>query len=173
MKKVFIIGIVLAMTSFTAFAQKGNNQIGIGLDLGLPVGDFGDGSNFGIGGTAKGMYGIGNAGQVELTVGYISFGSKESTSEAKASTGIIPIFAGYRHHLNQFYLEPQLGLSMISSKATVMGNSFSSSTTAFGWALGIGYEFDAFDLSARYQSASKSGGSLGFFGLRIGYNFPF
>lgn len=176
MKKVFIFSFVFIFAGFAAFAQKGNNQISAGVDLGLPIGNFGESSKLGIGGTAKGMYGIGTAGQIELTVGYTSFGAKESSSAMKASIGIIPVFAGYRHHINQFYLEPQLGLSIIRSKASVdiggMGSySGSSSTTAFGWAVGAGYVFDSFDLSIRYQSASKEGGSLGFFGLRFGYNF--
>ncbi len=171
MKKTIILSVALLFACFSAFAQKGNNQVGVGLDLGLPMGDFGDGSKMGIGGTVKGMYGIGTAGQLELTLGYISFGMKESSSSASASTSVIPIFAGYRHHFNGLYVEPQLGISMIKSKVDVMGQSMSSSTSAFGWALGVGYLFNEFDISARYQSASKDGSSMGFIGLRLGYNF--
>lgn len=172
MKRTFILSVVLLFAGLSAFAQQGNNQVGVGLDVGLPIGDFGEGFNFGIGGTAKGMYGVGSAGQVELTLGYIGFSAEESSSEASVSTSVIPILAGYRHHLNAFYLEPQLGLSIIKSKVDVSGfGSMSGSTTAFGWAVGAGYLFDAFDLSARYQSASKDGGSMDFVGFRIGYNF--
>ncbi len=174
--RVTILSVVMLFACFGAFAQKGNNQVGIGLDLGLPMGDFGDGSKLGIGGTAKGMYGVGTAGQVELTLGYISFGAKESSSAASASTSIIPIFAGYRHHFNGLYVEPQLGVSMIKTKVDIdmegMGSfSGSASTSAFGFAVGAGYLFNDFDISARYQSASKNGGSFGFIGLRVGYNF--
>src|SRR5699024_5401748 len=171
MRKTIILSVALLFACFSAFAQKGNNQISIGLDGGFPMGDFGKSSNLGIGGTVKGMYGIGTAGQVELTLGYISFGMKESSSTASASTGIIPIMVGYRHHFNGLYVEPQLGLSMLKTKVDVMGHTASSSTSAFGWALGAGYLFNDFDVSLRYQSASKNGNSLGFLGLRLGYNF--
>lgn len=176
MKKTIILSAVLFLIFFDAFAQKGNNQVSAGFDLGLPMGDFGESSKLGVGGTVKGMYGVGTVGQVELTLGYISFGAKESSSVASASTSLIPILAGYRHHFNGLYVEPQLGLSFIKSKVDIdMGGvgsfSGSASTTAFGFALGAGYLFNNFDVSIRYQSASKDGGSFGFIGPRIGYNF--
>src|SRR3546814_282563 len=109
--KATVLSVAMLFACSSAFAQKGNNQVGAGIDLGLPMGDFGDGAKLGIGGTVKGMYGVGTAGQVELTLGYISFGAKENSSVASASTSIIPIFAGYRHHFNGLYVEPQLGVS--------------------------------------------------------------
>lgn len=172
MKKLTLTLIALFFISLTTFAQKGNNQISIGLDAGLPIGDFSEGYNFGFGATFKGLYGIGSAGQLELTTGYLHFPLEGSTSSASGSTAIIPIFAGYRHHLNSFYLEPQVGVSILRSSIDIEGlGSESTSETALGWAVGVGYLFNNFDLSARYQSASKDGNSIGFFAMRIGYNF--
>lgn len=181
MKKTILLSVALIFACFSAFAQEGNNQASIGLDLGLPTGDFGKSSNVGFGGTVKGMYGIGTAGQVELTLGYIGFGGKSvdfGGFHSKSSVGIIPILIGYRHHIEDFYLEPQLGLSVFSSKMKSSGSiggmtipSSSSSTTGFGWALGAGYLYQDFDFSIRYQSQSAGGGSIGFFGVRVGYNF--
>lgn len=178
MKKTLIFFALFIFIGFTALAQKGNNQAGVGLEVGFPMGDFGKGSNIGFGGTAKGMYGIGSAGQVELTLGYIGFGAKGNDSDIKASTGLIPIMFGYRHHLESgIYLEPQLGLMSISSKVSsinVGGMEFggaSASSTHFSFAAGGGYLYENFDFGLRYQLVSGSGGSLSFFGLRIGYNF--
>lgn len=174
MMKTMTVCLLACLTSFAVFAQQGNNQIGAGLELGLPLGDFGEGSEMGIGGSLKGLYGIGQAGQVGLTLGYISFGMKESTSSASGSSGIIPIMATYRHHFNGFYLEPQAGLSLHKAKVNIDGmGSVSSSSSAFGYAIGAGYLIGDVDISARYQGASKDGGSMSFIGIRLGYNFSF
>lgn len=174
MKRLTLVFPILFLTYFTGFAQQGNNQLSIGIDGAFPMGDFKEASSFGIGGTLKGLYGVGAAGQVALTAGYLHFPFKENTSAASGSTAIIPVLAGYRHHFKGFFLEPQAGVSIIRSQMDIEGlGSGNSSTTAFGWALGAGYLFNAFEVSARYQSADKEGGSLGFAGLRIAYNFPF
>lgn len=70
MKKTFLL-IGISLLSFAGFAQKGNNQINVGVELGLPTGDNGDVSKAGFGGTVKGLYGIGTAGQLSLTTGFI------------------------------------------------------------------------------------------------------
>ncbi len=177
MKKITFFSMILLFIGFSAFAQKGNNQIGVGLDVGLPMGDFSNGYGVGFGGTAKALYGIGSSGQVELTLGYIGFGAKNSSSDVKGSTNMIPIMFGYRHHLaNGIYLEPQLGLMSVSSKVKMpemggFGGTYKSSSTNLGIAVGAGYLYENFDFSLRYQLVSASGGSLGFFGLRVGYNF--
>lgn len=181
MKKGILLSIVFLFFSICAFAQKGNNQVSVGLDVGFPVGDFGESSNVGFGGTVKGMYGVGTAGQMELTLGYLGFSYKNNNSIVKASNNLFPILVGYRHFFDNIYVEPQLGLTVISNKLkrsgvdvggeNIGGENYLISTAAFGWAIGVGYLFDNFDFSIRYQSASKNGGSLGFFGLRVGYNF--
>lgn len=174
MRRLTLLTTALLFIGFSAVAQQGNNQLSVGIDGALPIGDFSEGTSFGIGGTIKGLYGVGSAGQVELTTGYLHFPFEGNTSEASGSTALIPILAGYRHHFNGFFLEPQAGISLVRSQFDIEGlGSSSNSTTAFGWAVGAGYMFDAFEVSARYQSSEKDGGSMGFAGLRIGYNFPF
>jgi len=40
------------------------------------------------------------------------------------------------------------------------------------WAAGVGYVFNnKIEVGARYQSGSNNGGTMAFFGLRLGYNF--
>ena len=173
MRKVFLV-IASVFSLGVANAQTGKNQIGIGVDLGLPMGDFGDVAKLGIGGTAKYLHGVGSAGQVTLTSGYISFAGKdfsmdidgdgEADFEAEGgSQGLIPIMAGYRHNFSGAYLEPQIGYL----KATGEGAS-----GAFSWAIGGGYALQqGLDLGVRYQSASKDGFTTSFIGFRVGYNF--
>src|SRR5699024_824913 len=106
-KQLLIISFLFLFVGF-ATAQKGNILISLGADVALPLGDFGEYSNIGIGGTAKGHYGISDAGDITFTTGYISFGSKGSNEFMSIKTAIIPFMPGYRHTVDGFYVEPQL-----------------------------------------------------------------
>jgi hypothetical protein len=170
MKKLFL-AVSIALISVTTYAQKGTNQIGVGADLGIPIGDFGDGYKTGFGGYAKGLFGIGEAGQISFTTGYSSFKAKGSSEDMKVTSGIIPILAGYRHNFSGFYAEPQVGYSIVSTKVKSEGISASGSDGAFAWAVGFGYVISNIDFGARYQSSTKDGSSLSFVGIHVGYNF--
>ncbi|MGN6293851.1 MAG: outer membrane beta-barrel protein [Chitinophagaceae bacterium] len=173
MKKLFL-AITIVTVSLTASAQKGNNQIGVGVDLGLPTSDFGDAAKFGFGGYLKGLYGIGSAGQITLTSGYTTYSAKDEVLGGgidKMKFGIIPILAGYRHNFDGFYAEPQLGYSIFRTKVESGGMSGSDSQGMFTWAVGLGYAMSGFDAGVRYQSGSKDGTTIAVVGIHIGYNF--
>ena len=70
MKRVFAIALATVFITATGFAQKGNNQVGGGLDLSFPTGDFSTGFKTGFGLYAKGLYGVGTAGQVTFTISF-------------------------------------------------------------------------------------------------------
>ncbi len=171
MKKVFLAAAFVVAGVIGANAQKGNNQIGVGADLGFPTGDFGEAFKTGFGGYAKGLFGIGTAGQVTLTTGFQSFKAKGSTDDESASWRIIPFLVGYRHNFSGFYVEPALGYSSNSLKIEFMGESESESEGMFTWSAGAGYVVSGFDIGVRYQSMSKDGDSFSLFGVRVGYNF--
>jgi len=176
MKRVYLVILGTVLISAASFAQKGNNQASVALDVALPVGDLADASSIGIGGTLKGLYGVGTAGQITLTTGYTTFSAKKEIKDAlgasKVSQGVIPILVGYRHHFNGFFAEPQVGYGIYTSK--VKGGIFDSKDSggAFTWAIGGGYVFNQkIEAGIRYQSGTKDGESSGFVGVRIGYNF--
>ena len=175
MKKALLVIFSIGLFSTIGFSQSGKNQIGVAAEIGIPTGDFGDLCKLGVGGTLKGLYGIGTAGQLTLTTGYISFGAKDEYKDLigadKLTTSFIPILAGYRHNFDGFYAEPQVGYSIMNVKAKVGGVSGSESDGAFTWAVGFGYVISDFEVGAHYQSATKDGNSLSFVGFRIGYNF--
>ena len=172
-KQLLIISFLFLFVGF-ATAQKGNILISLGADVALPLGDFGDYSNIGIGGTAKGHYGISDAGDITFTTGYISFGSKGSNEFMSIKTAIIPFMPGYRHTFDGFYVEPQIGL--VSYKTKVKSDildgfgmgSASGSSSHFSFAAGVGKMFGNLDVSARFQMIS-SGGSANFIAARVGY----
>jgi hypothetical protein len=176
MKKVFLAILGIGLFSTVSFAQKGNNQVSVGANLALPTGDSKDVSKAGFGGTIKGLYGIGNAGQITLTTGYVSISAKDIYKELleadKISSSIVPILVGYRHHFKGFFVEPQVGYGIYGAK--IKGGEFDSkdSNGAFTWAAGIGYVFNnTVEVGAQYQSGHKDGESNGLIGFRAAYNF--
>jgi Outer membrane protein beta-barrel domain len=173
MKRAYIVILVTLLFSMGSFAQKGNNAIGVGGDMGFPVGDFGDNFKAGFGIYAKAMLGVGNAGQVTFTSGYSGFKEKGSFVDYTSTVNIIPLFVGYRHYFNSVFVEPQLGYAVYGSKyLTPDDGSYTESDGAFNAAATIGYVFDkGIELSARYQTGGKQGWNVNLFGLRLGYNF--
>jgi hypothetical protein len=173
MKRVYLMILGIVLVSATGFAQKGNNQIGVGADVSFPTGDFGEAFKTGFGGYAKGLYGIGTAGQITFTTGYSGMKAKGSTDDFKITTSIIPLLAGYRHNFNGFFAEPQIGYGIYGIK--IKGDEMfdgKDSEGAFTWAATVGYIFNKqVEISARYQSGHKDGGSMSLFGVRVGYNF--
>jgi len=178
MKKTILSCLLIAAFSIATYGQNGVIHINGGVDGAFPLGNFGEAYGMGFGATVKGLYGISDAGQVGLTLGYIHFGTKEDLGAGNsASFGVIPILALYRHHFGSLYVEPQIGLSANHVKVKVSdsdsGFNFggTASTTSLGYAAGIGYLIGNIDLSARYQGFSQNSSSAGFAGLRVAYNF--
>ncbi|HTD93121.1 MAG TPA: hypothetical protein VK644_04895 [Chitinophagaceae bacterium] len=165
MKKL-IVAICIIMISATTYAQKGTTQIGVGADLGIPTGDFGDVAKTGFGGYAKGLFGIGEAGQITFTTGYTTYKIKGAGSGSNLN--IVPLLAGYRHNFSGFYAEPQLGYGIYGVKLKGIG---SDSGGAFTWAVGFGYAMNGLDIGVRYQSGDKDELTRSLVGIHVGYNF--
>lgn len=173
MKKI-ITALVLSLSlTLSINAQEGFHKVGIGAEIALPMGDFGDGFSTGFGATAKVFYGISAKADITATVGYLHFGMK-GNEYISGHVGMIPIQFGYRHSFDGFYAEPQLGLMLLSSKAEIKGSSGlfgktsgTASETKFGLGIGGGYEYEDWDFSLRYQIVDQAN----FLGLRVGYNF--
>jgi hypothetical protein len=166
MKKVlFAIAIVVA--SFAANAQSGKNQLGIGPELGLST-ESGGGTF--IGGTAKYMNGVGSAGQVTLTAGYL--GHSETVSSVKITASQIPVLLGYRHYFSGFFVEPQAGYISTSAKSSYAGQEFKATEGSFGYAIGGGYAMvNGLDLGVSFRNVAESGAS-GQIVFRVAYNIP-
>lgn len=180
MRKLMILVLVSCSTVFCAKAQKGEMQLGAGVDVGLPLGNFGEGYGVGIGASAKGLYGVSDAGQVTLTLGFMRFGMKDGNEFVSGSVGLIPLLAGYRHTFGNLYAEGQVGLTVVRTSVKFKGSSDtaglgglggSASDTNLGYGIGGGYVFDNWDLGLRFQGVSGDGGSLDFVALRVAYNF--
>lgn len=168
---------VSTCTALIAGAQeKGSIHINAGIDVGFPLGDFGEGFGIGFGASAKGLYGISDAGQATLTLGFLRFGMKDGNDLVSGSTSLIPILAGYRHRFGNLYGEGQIGLTALRTSIKVkeadFGNfSGSTSATHLGYGVGVGYLMGNLDLGLRFQGVASDGNSLNLVALRVGYNF--
>ncbi|WP_207495545.1 outer membrane beta-barrel protein [Aridibaculum aurantiacum] len=169
MKKILACMTVAAALFTTAsYAQVGQTTLGVGLDVGVPTGDFNNTQKIGIGGTADFGYNVGTGTALTLTVGYISFSGDEVGTFKYPAVNTIPIKAGVRYFVGPgLYLEPQLGYTSISTP-----NSNTSGTGGFTYAAKAGYRIsNSLDLSARYEGISRNNANLNFLGFRLGYNF--
>lgn len=167
MKKILVSVFCLFALS-NLFAQDNHPtgaELSIGLDAGLPTGDFNQGWKMGIGGTAKFAYNFTPAVAATFTTGYMSFSGKTFDGDKLPAVNFVPFKAGFRYTLDQgIYFEPQLGFTSASSKG-------GSSVTGFTYAINAGYRMTpGIDVGARYEVFSKDG-NLTFIGLRVAYSF--
>ena len=177
--KILVAVIALfIIASSGAFAKGGgNNRLSIGLEVGLPMGDFGDAVNTGFGGSARYEMPMGDNLGLTGTVGYLSFGAKDVPAGISVSWSMIPIMVGAKYYFteqqNEFYGAFALGITMSTVKATgsVMGIDISSSASesdlTFG--PGVGYHLDNLDFGLNYNIISTEGSSSSYLGLRVAY----
>ena len=172
MKKIQMVLLAVLVICSCSYAQKGNNQIGVGSDVTFPTGDFGYYFKTGFGGYVKGMLGVGKAGQLTFTTGYTTNKGIGAEEDWNATTGILPLLAGYRHYIKNFFVEPQVGYGAYIGKFVEDGEFFSESGGAFTFAASAGIAFsNQIEVSARYQTGGQQGTNFGLFGVRLGYNF--
>jgi hypothetical protein len=169
----FLIGALISGT--VASAQEGETkagtQLSVGVEVGIPSGDFGESHKLGLGGSAKVAIPVFTDGAFTVSAGYLSFSGKEMTISGitfkNAAANLIPLKAGLRYSFptaGGFYLEPQLGYTIFSGS----GNS----SGAFTYAANVGMLINNMvDVAARYEAASKNGATLSHIGLRLAYAF--
>lgn len=157
MKKLILFSIV-AFISATSFSQDkgGGTSFNVGLETGLPTGDFNKAQNIGFGLSAKAILSSGMTG----SIGYLTYSGKNGNP----AFNTVPLKAGYRIKTEGgFYFEPQVGVTFMSSQGESMN--------AFTWAPNVGLTSNSLDISVRYENISQSGESIAFLGLRVAYAF--
>jgi hypothetical protein len=191
-----VLGLMLWSTATTAQ----NGRFSLGLELGSPVGEFGDDVSIGFGGSVRYEHPIGDMMGLTGTVGYLTFAGKEfdifpGISVDGPNLALIPIQAGFKYYFSEqqlgFYGMVELGVHLATydgSDYSVTdpntGITFSSdgetaSETYLSYAPQIGYHLDNFDFGLRYQMFSQSTTVAGeeetatasYLGLRIAYVF--
>lgn len=170
MKKV-IFTLAIATLGLTAVAQdKGSDKtlkFSVGVEAGLPLGDFKEIASIGFGGSVQGEYAVAETVGVTLNAGYLTFTGKSvdlgGGSVKLPSTSIVPVLAGAKFYFGEkFYGHAQAGMSFF--------NNGGGSAFTYAPALGV-MASENVDISVKYQGASKSGSTTSFIGLRVAYGF--
>lgn len=194
MKKFTLAVAAIAMAG-SMMAQE--NRFSAGLELGLPMGDFGDVYGIGFGATLGFELPVGDNLGFMAQAGYISFSGKDLsvgpvTVKADAA-GMIPVQVGLKYYFtdNQegFYAGLLTGLHMQSVKTASVSSSGSVEEKSemksnFGVAPLVGYIVgENIDLSLRYQMIFAKGSEVtatgveektvtnSYLGLRVAYMF--
>jgi hypothetical protein len=177
MKKVFLLTAIAGIFAFSSVkAQKDvamtGPKLGIGAEFAFPMGDFGDVSDLGYGGSLLYQHPI--AANLNLTgsAGYLSFKGKDvvigGVTYKGGNAGYVPVKVGARYFVAEnFFVGGELGASFSTE---------SGGKTAFAYAPGIGIEFpvadkSAIELGARYEGWSANSTTSSFIGLRLAWNF--
>lgn len=171
MKKLFLLTAIAGIFAFTnASAQKdaamNGPKLGIGAEFAFPMGNFGDISKFGVGGSLLYQHPVAPNLNLTASAGYLSFKYKDILGGG--NSGFVPVKVGARYFVAEnFYLNGELGASF--------GTGDFNDGTAFVYSPGVGVEFpvadkSSIDLGARYEGWSNKG-TLSFIGLRAAFNF--
>ncbi len=172
------------------------NRFSAGLELGLPMGDFGDVYGIGFGATLGFELPVGDNLGFMAQAGYISFTGKDMSvgpvSVKADAAGMIPVQVGLKYYFtdNQegFYAGLLTGLHMQSVKeVSVVGTSVEETSkmkSNFGVAPLVGYIIgENIDISLRYQMIFAKGAKAtstgveettvtnSYLGLRLAYMF--
>jgi hypothetical protein len=123
MMKAILSCLLAFLAFFTASAQEKKLNLNFGLEAGIPIGDFQARSNFGLGGTVKMLYSIGEKTALTLQTGALYFIGKTDTDDYYLITrkydGLlqVPVKVGLKHAIaGKLYGEPQLGLALLSDE---------------------------------------------------------
>lgn len=165
--KLLSLTIVLFATVQSHFVQA-QGSFNLGLELGMPIGDFGDLSSVGLG--LNGFYE--HAFNDKLTIvggtGYTKWFLKDGLEDV-LNIAMVPVQAGAKYYLGEkAYLQGLLGLHIYLSSAEIFDQKERDSDSEFGFGLGGGIKItENLDLSGRFQLIDDAN----FFALRLGYVF--
>jgi hypothetical protein len=168
MKKLLFVT-MFAIAGFIGAKAQSGFHFGVGVNLGLPIGDMGDISSFGIGVEAQGEYMFSDMFSGVINTGYTSFFGKTVDVAGYGSVkydalGLIPILAGVRvYPSTQFFIGARAGLGIFT------GNG--SSSTGFQYRPEVGYNAGSVQVALSFNGWSKNGGSLNHIGLTGIYVF--
>ncbi|KIO77334.1 hypothetical protein TH53_10015 [Pedobacter lusitanus] len=178
MKRLFLLTAIAGIFAFSnVSAQKkdpamSGQKLGIGVDFGLPTGNFNNAYKLGVGGSLLFQTPVAHNLNFTASAGYLSFSGKSislgSLGTYKAPNfAAIPVKAGLRYFLAEnVFVGGELGAAFGTS---------TGAGTSFIYTPNLGVEFPVADkstieLGARYESWSKDGAAR-FVGFRLAYNF--
>jgi hypothetical protein len=176
MKKLLLILTISCISIITVNAQSKSDAgivWGAGLNLGLPLGNFGDISTFGIGVKLQGEKMFTDQVSGLASIGYTDFFGKSTTLDfgngpqtyKYPSVSLIPILVGGRYYASPtFFLGAEIGVAFLSGGSGSGSSGFDIKPQA-------GYNTDMYQIVIAYNVVSESGGSLDHLDLSFIYKF--
>lgn len=166
---LFFVGASKAQT----YERPVGSEFSVGINPALPVGDFSDVSSFGLGLDLKYAYNFNESIAATVSAGYNHFFVKDDLKDipfVDNSIGFIPIKAGVRFSMANFYAEPQIG-------AAIGTNDGAGTNLTYAGQIGV-MASPNFDIGLRYEGISSDNAygdnsTLGFVALRLAYTMPF
>lgn len=168
--------LLLGIFAFFAIGVQGQIKVGGTLGLQMPMGDFADGYNAGVGIHAVGKYFLQENMAVGLNLGYSKFGSEVENF----SSSMVPITGLFEYHLGspgegkvRPYVGGDAGLYSFGAKGKIMGIEYSDSELYFGIAPTAGVTYELSELlslcgNLKYNIVFSEGESVSFLGINVG-----
>ncbi|MFD0795103.1 outer membrane beta-barrel protein [Mucilaginibacter litoreus] len=182
--KIATLILALAGFTYTAKAQtattttKSGVRYSIGVETGIPVGNFNDVSKWNLGGSVQADIPVANQVFVTVNAGYNNFFGETVGNIEYNNVQLLPVKAGVKYFpVQNFYIQGEAGAAFLLNKA----DTFNDKSAAFLWAPQIGVQFPVsasgnfIDAGIRYESTSNYISNIDskvqFVGLRLAYGF--
>lgn len=155
MRKLLFVVVVAFLSATSVKAQS----LSLGVNAGLPTGDYGDFTSFQFGADVAYRYGIAGLVEVGPLVGYSSFLGE---NEEDADINFIPLAASGRVGLPMFFVGLDLGYALGLSNGGNGGVYYRPQ---------VGFNFLMLGLIASYQGISLDGGTISSVNLGVELGF--
>lgn len=183
--KLMLAGLAVAGAA-TVNAQS--PQVSLGVDLALPLGDFGEAYSLGVGPAAGFEFPVGDNIGLTAQLSYQFLTVDSELKDLVKSSSMLPAQVGVKYYFMDqqegFYGHAQLGIhsnsvttedqefTFLGQTTTIEGETTSS--TNFSWAIGAGYQLEKLDIGLRYNSISpdsdiEGASASSYIGLRVAY----
>ena len=164
------------------FWGQGTKSWGVGLQFSVPTGNLSDVAGIGFGGFGKFQYGLNDDAMLTGSIGY-TYWTNKSQYGVSTHASAVPLLVGAKYNLGKYVTPGFYGLGEVGfyfeswTAAVTYINPFTlqaetatgtSSETEFALCLGVGYQFQNFDVSAKYAIA----GDASNIAIGVAYQLP-
>ncbi|MES2267887.1 MAG: outer membrane beta-barrel protein [Bacteroidota bacterium] len=171
-------------TTTTTTTTNGGIRYSIGVDAGIPVGNFKDTHKWNLGGSVQADIPVANQLFVTVNAGYNNvFGKKDQViggiTTDYPNVQLLPVKAGLKYFvIPNFYVQGEAGAAFLLNKS----DYYNDKSVAFAYAPQIGVQFPVsasgnfIDAGIRYEATTKyasnfDNSKVQFLGVRVAYGF--
>ena len=164
----FIVSILTIQHTNAQIGEKRSFNLSIGADVNFAERTLRETHQRGIGATVKGEYIFAKHASVTASVGYTSFFDSKLINVKVADLSGIPIKAGLRYYLGNFYVASEAGI--VKKTGYLDGNAFVYSFSVGDEIITNKRNGNSLDISLRHEGWIRNE-QYNFIGLRLAYEF--